>query len=179
MNRPTWDDYFFEVVKAVSKRASCNRGRSGCVIVKDNHILVTGYVGAPPGFSHCDEIGHDLEVRFRVDSNTDLSLAEKFSKVALQENYSVHCIRTIHAEENALLQAARQGIALEGSTLYCTMTPCRSCAMRIVRVGILKVFAERKYNRPKESEEIFKRAKIELIHKFNEVVEYPISIKKT
>lgn len=181
--RPTWNEYFFEAVHAIAKRASCDRGHSGCVIVKDNQILVTGYVGAPPGFDHCDEVGHEMEERVRyiepgiVIFNPTMSEPSGYT---FNENLrrfempkSQHCIRTLHAEENAILQAARQGIALLGASMYCTMTPCRTCAMKIVRVGIVKVYAEFKYHAGNASEEIFKRAGIELYHKNGEVVSYP------
>ena len=110
--RPSWDVYFMDLAHSVSKRATCDRGRSGCVIVRDKQILVTGYVGSPRGLPHCDEAGH-------------------FFKKVIHEDGSVtqHCMRTVHAEQNAIAQAARRGIGLDRSTLYCRMTPCRVCAM--------------------------------------------------
>jgi deoxycytidylate deaminase len=104
-DRPSWDDYFMEVMEAISKRATCDRGRSGCVIVKDKQILVTGYVGSPKGLPHCDEVGH----QFKKMINEDGSISE-------------HCVRTVHAEQNAICQAAKRGIAIDGATLYCRMT---------------------------------------------------------
>jgi len=143
--RPTWDEYFFEVMNAVSERATCDRGKSGCVIVRDNQILCTGYVGAPPHFPDCYEAGHKL-IKVKNDDGTE----------------SEHCVRTIHAEENAILQAARMGIALEGATLYCKMTPCERCARMIMRVGIKKVKCLKKYHRGQWTEKAFKKAKIKL-----------------
>lgn len=156
--RPSWDDYFFEIVHAISKRATCNRGRSGAVVVRENQIIVTGYVGAPPGLPSCDEEGHIVS----IVKNSDGTESE-------------HCIRTIHAEQNSILQAARQGVSLKNATMYCTMTPCRTCAMSIIRVGIKKVFAERLYHIEKDVEdvgELFKQAGIELEHKYDETIEY-------
>ena len=153
--RPNWDDYFFGFMEAASKRATCDRGRSGCVIVRDNHILVSGYVGAPKGLPHCDEVGHKFITIIHEDR-------EK----------SLHCIRTAHAEQNAICQAAKLGIALEGSTLYCRMTPCRSCTQMIINCGISKVFCERKYQLALESEEMFDMAGIEYEYKFNEEQKY-------
>lgn len=143
--RPSWDEYFTEVSRVVAKRATCDRGRSGCVIVKDKHILTTGYVGSPPGFPHCDEVGHLMKTNVHADGSG-----------------SQHCIRTVHAEQNAIAMAAKLGIPLEGATLYCKMTPCRLCAMLIASVGIVRVVAEKKYHAGKESEEVFNAAKIRL-----------------
>jgi len=156
MSRPGWDAYFLKFVETAALRATCDRGRSGCVIVKGNRILVTGYVGAPSGFPDCDEAGHLIE------------------KVTHQDGtVSEHCKRTIHAEQNAILQAARMGIALEESTLYCSMTPCRDCAMSIVQVGIVRVVCLNKYHQGKISEEIFKWANIELVFANDSIVKYP------
>jgi dCMP deaminase len=100
-NRPSWDDYFLGIADSVSKRATCDRGKSGCVIVKDKQILVTGFVGSPAGFAHCDDIGHQIK-----------RLTHEDGKV------TEHCMRTIHAEQNAICQAAKQGISIEGATIY-------------------------------------------------------------
>lgn len=151
----SWDDYFLGIMHAVAARATCDRGRSGCVITKNNRILVSGYVGSIPGSEECDVVGHLLEKVIHPDGSI-----------------SEHCHRTIHSEQNAIYQAARTGIVLEGSTLYCTMTPCMRCAMAIVQVGIVKVVCEKKYHQGKISEDIFKQAKIELVFKHDEIVKY-------
>ncbi len=153
--RPSWDEYFMEVMEAVAKRATCDRGRSGCVIAKDNQILVTGYVGSPKGFPHCDEVGHDL-------------------RKALHEDGTItqHCVRTVHAEQNAICQAAKRGISIDGATLYCRMTPCRTCAMLIINCGIKRVVCQRKYRGGEESEEMFKIARVKIEFKFDEVEQY-------
>ncbi|MDP2237303.1 MAG: cytidine/deoxycytidylate deaminase family protein [Bacteroidales bacterium] len=153
--RPSWDEYFLKLADSVASRATCDRGRSGCVIVKDKQILVTGYVGSPRGLPHCDEVGHLM-------------------KKVIHEDGSVtqHCVRTVHAEQNAITQAARRGIALEGSTLYCRMTPCRTCAMLIINCGIERVVCERKYHAGIESEAMFAEANVKLEFVFDEIQQY-------
>ena len=151
--RPSWDEYFMELANTASKRATCDRGRSGCVIVKDRQLLVTGYVGSPSGLPHCDEVGHLF--RKSIDANGHISN---------------HCVRTVHAEQNAICQAARRGIALDGATIYCRMTPCRTCAMLIINCGIKRVVCERKYHAGAESEELLRQAGVE-IEFFNDEIE--------
>jgi dCMP deaminase len=153
--RPSWDEYFIELAHSVSKRATCDRGRSGCVIVRDKQILVTGYVGSPRGLAHCDDVGH-------------------YFKKVIHDDGSVtqHCVRTVHAEQNAITQAARRGIALDGATLYCRMTPCRTCAMLIINCGIERVVCEKKYHAGTESEQLFREAGIKLEYFSEEVMEY-------
>ena len=153
--RPTWDEYFMEIAHTVSKRATCDRGRSGCVIVKDKQILVTGYVGSPNGLPHCDDVGHQMKKMLHEDGSV-----------------SEHCVRTVHAEQNAICQAAKRGIALEGSTLYCRMTPCRVCAMLIINCGIKRVVCEKKYHAGAESEEMFDKAGVSLEFFSEEVLRY-------
>ena len=154
--RPTWDEYFMEVTEAISKRATCDRGRSGCIIAKDKQILVTGYVGSPVGFPHCDDVGHLMKKTIHEDGKI-----------------SDHCVRTVHAEQNAICQAAKRGVSLDGSTVYCRMTPCRVCAMLLINSGIKRVVAERKYHAGKESELMFKKAGVKLEYVFkNETVKY-------
>ena len=143
--RPSWDEYFIRLVDEVASRATCDRGRSGCVIVRDKRILCTGYVGSPPGLPHCDEAGH-------------------YMKKMVDEDGTVrnHCVRTIHAEQNAICQAARYGLSLEGTTLYCTMEPCRVCAMLITSVGIKRVVPKRRYHAAQDTRDLFAEAGIEL-----------------
>ncbi len=151
--RPSWDEYFIGMADAVSKRATCDRGRSGCVIVKNRQMLVTGYVGSPKGLPHCDEVGHF----FKKVNHDDGTITQ-------------HCVRTVHAEQNAICQAAKLGIALDGSTLYCRMTPCRTCAMLIINCGIKRVVCEKRYHSATESEEMFKEVGIKLDY-FSEDIE--------
>ena len=153
--RPSWDEYFMEVANAVAKRATCDRGRSGCVIARDKQILVTGYVGSPRGLSHCDEVGHLLKQVTHEDGRV-----------------SQHCMRTVHAEQNAICQAARLGIGLAGATLYCHMTPCRTCAMLIINCGIVRVVCQRKYHDGGDTEKMFEQAGVRLQFVIDEVQEY-------
>lgn len=142
--RPSWDEYFMNIAAQVASRATCDRGRSGCVIARNKQILTTGYVGSPIGLPHCDEIGHQLHRVTDEDGHV-----------------SQHCIRTTHAEQNAICQAAKLGIALDGATLYCKMTPCYVCAKMIINVGIKRVVCEKDYHVGDLSKEIFKQAGVE------------------
>ncbi|PKL24990.1 MAG: cell division protein DedD [Spirochaetae bacterium HGW-Spirochaetae-3] len=153
--RPSWDEYFMEVCRAIAKRATCDRGRSGCVIARDNQILATGYVGSPSGLPHCDEVGHQFRKTVHEDG------AE-----------TTHCVRSVHAEQNAICQAARRGIAIGGATLYCKMTPCRACAMMIINCGIGRVVCEKKYHAGAESEEMFREVGISVEYEEDEVERY-------
>ncbi len=152
--RPSWDEYFMEVARAIAKRATCDRGRSGCVIARDKQILVTGYVGSPVGFPHCDDVGHQLKKVIHEDGTI-----------------TQHCVRTVHAEQNAICQAARLGISIEGGTLYCKMTPCRTCAMLLINCGIKRVVCERRYHAGAESEEMFKQAGISIEYMYPDEIE--------
>jgi dCMP deaminase len=153
--RPSWDDYFLELANAASSRATCDRGKSGCVIVRDKQVLATGYVGSPAGLPHCDDVGHLM-------------------KKVIQENgeISEHCLRTVHAEQNAICQAAKRGVSIEGATVYTRMTPCRTCAMLLINCGIKKVVCERKYQLAEESEQLLAEAGIELVYKYDGRQEY-------
>lgn len=155
MPRPSWDEYFIGLTRSVAERATCDRGKSGCVIVKDKRILSTGYVGSPPGMPHCDEVGHLMK------------------KILDEEgNMTSHCVRTIHAEQNAIMQAAKFGISIEGSTIYVKMEPCAICAKMIVAAGIKRVVTEKRYHAGKETRELFRQAGIELMVLNDEVEEY-------
>lgn len=147
--RPTWDEYFMNIARAVGSRATCDRGRTGCVLVKDKHIISTGYVGAPAGCQSCDDVGHEMHTVLQDDGTQ-----------------SKHCIRTTHNEQNAIVQAARFGVSTDGSTLYCMMTPCYTCAKLIINAGIKRVVAEKDYHAGTRSKEIFKEAgvKFELLN---------------
>jgi dCMP deaminase len=153
--RPSWDEYFLHVADTVAQRATCDRGRSGCVIVKEKQILVTGYVGSPSGLPHCDDVGHQMKKTIHEDGSI-----------------TNHCVRTVHAEQNAICQAAKRGIALENATLYCRMTPCRVCAMLIINCGIKRVVCEKKYHAGAESEEMFVIAGVKLEFVSEEVMQY-------
>lgn len=153
--RPTWDEYFMEIAHTVSKRATCDRGRSGCVIARDRQLLVSGYVGSPIGLPHCDDVGHQMKKVVHEDGSE-----------------TMHCVRTVHAEQNAICQAAKLGISLEGATLYCRMTPCRTCAMLIINCGIRRVVCEKKYHAGAESERMFMMAGVLLEYFSDEILKY-------
>ena len=121
----------------------------------DHQLLVTGYVGAPAGLPHCDEVGHQLKRLVHEDGAV-----------------TTHCVRTVHAEQNAICQASRRGIAIEGATLYCRMTPCRTCAMLIINCGIVRVVSEKRYHDAKDSEEMFAKAGVALEYVIDETARY-------
>ncbi len=143
--RPSWDDYFLGLVDEVATRATCDRGKSGSVVVRDKRIICTGYVGSPSGMPHCDDAGHDFKQVIDDDGTT-----------------RQHCVRTVHAEQNAIVQAARYGLQLEGTTLYCSMEPCRVCAMLIASTGITRVVARKRYHAGGDTPEILTAAGVTL-----------------
>jgi dCMP deaminase len=112
--RPSWDDYFIAIARAVATRSTCSRRSVGAVIVRDKRILATGYNGAPAGLRHCDHTrGGDL--------------------------INGHCLRSTHAEQNAIVQAARYGIAIEAASLYITDQPCLTCVKSLINAGVRRV----------------------------------------
>ncbi len=153
--RPSWDEYFLRVSDVVADRATCNRGEAGCVIAKNKRILTTGYVGAPAGLPHCSEVGHQIKEVTHEDGTE-----------------SKHCVRTTHAEQNAIVQAARLGVSVEGATLYCKMTPCYTCAKMIINAGIERVVAKKDYHASQDTKKIFKEAGVKLEILNNEVEQY-------
>ena len=151
-----WDEYYINMLDAVAERATCNRGKSGCIITQNNRIIVNGYVGSPEGLEHCDDAGHlMIEIRH------------------INGEVRKHCARTIHAEANAIGFAAKYGISLNGSTIYVNMTPCPYiCAPLIIAAGINKVICRYKYHAGSYSEELFKKANVELIFMNDKTLEY-------
>jgi dCMP deaminase len=143
--RPNWDEYFMEIVKSVSSRATCDRGRTACVIVKDKRILCTGYVGSPIGLPHCDEAGHLYETRYDANGKK-----------------TEHCIRTIHAEQNAIAQAARYGIPIDGATIYMKLEPCFWCVKQMINAGIKRVVCLKRYHGAELSRKALKEAGVRL-----------------
>lgn len=143
--RPDWDEYFMEILDTVAKRANCDRGRGAAVIVKNKRIMCTGYVGAPAGLATCDEIGHLIK----------LSYDERGGE-------HKHCVRTTHAEANAIAQAARHGIAIDGSTIYVFMEPCLDCAKLAINAGIKRVVCKKRYHAGHDSRQMLKDAGVEL-----------------
>ncbi len=119
MSRPSWDEYFMQVAFVVATRATCPRRSVGAVIVLDKRILATGYNGAPRGLAHCTEVGCHI--------------------------VAGHCIRALHAEQNAILQAAMNGVSTRGATVYVTCQPCNHCAKMIINAGIERVVFQGDY----------------------------------
>jgi dCMP deaminase len=113
MKRPNWDEYFLKLAMLASERATCPRMHCGCVLVKDKNVIATGYNGSIPGDDHCEDAGCLL-----VDN---------------------HCVRTVHAEMNALIQAARRGNAVNGATAYVTNMPCTTCSKSLITAGVKRV----------------------------------------
>ena len=154
--RPDWDHFWIMVADTYSRRSTCDRGRSGCVIVFNNQILTAGYVGSRPGEPHCDDVGHDF-----------YDFTDKNGKVTQR------CKRTLHAEQNAIIQAETRRVLLEGTTLYCRMTPCAErCAPLIIKHHIARVVCERVYRYGAETEVMFKEYNIELVYLNNEIQKY-------
>lgn len=153
--RPSWDEYFMKITEMIGMRATCDRGRSGCVITLDNRLIAAGYVGSPIGLPHCDEVGHEMHTVIHEDGTK-----------------TQHCIRTTHAEQNAICEAARMGTALNGATLYCKMTPCYVCAKMIINAGIKRVVAAQDYHAGTRSKEIFKDAGVEYVLLDDKITEY-------
>ena len=156
--RQTIDNYFLDIVKVIGSRGTCDRGKAGCIIVKDKQILSTGYVGSPKGSEHCDDIGHEFHTTITKENG--------------EIRETQHCIRTTHAEQNAICQAAKNGIAIKDSTIYCTMVPCYTCAKMIINSGIIRVIAEYDYQLSENTKNIFKSAKIDLIIINNKTLNY-------
>ena len=145
MSRPSWDEYFMELAKVVAKRSTCIRQKVGAIIVKDKRILATGYNGAPSGMDHCLDIGC-LREKLKVPSGERQELC-----------------RGLHAEQNAIIQAAKFGICIEGSILYTTHCPCITCAKMIINAGIKKVVYGKEYA-DKRGLELLKEAGIEVVY---------------
>jgi len=142
--RPPWDDYFMEIARVVAKRSTCLRRSVGALVVLEKRILTTGYNGAPTGLAHCLEIG---------------CLREKMG-VPSGERHEL--CRGLHAEQNAIIQAAVWGISIKGATLYVTCQPCALCAKMLINAGIKKIVYEGEY--PDElSMELLKEAGIEVV----------------
>ena len=125
IERPSSDDYFMEIASVVAKRSTCLRNQVGALFVKNKRILSTGYNGAPSGLEHCDTVGCARE---GVASGTHHELC-----------------RAVHAEQNAIIQAALHGISIEGATLYCTHQPCILCAKMMINARVTKVVYQLSY----------------------------------
>lgn len=144
--RPSWDEYYLAMLPMVGARATCNRGKSGAIIVgQRKNIIGTGYVGSPAGLAHCDDEGHDFQY---------------VAKDETLKEHKQHCVRTVHAEMNAIFNAAKAGATLNEATLYCTMAPCFRCAMAIIQVGIKRVVALNDYQ--SAAKDMLKQAEVKL-----------------
>lgn len=125
--RPSWDEYFFQIARQVATRSTCLRRQVGAVIVKDKRILASGYNGAPSGVVHCLEVGC-LREELGIPSGERHELC-----------------RALHAEQNAIVQAALHGVKIEGASVYCTHQPCSLCAKMIINAGIVEVYYDNGY----------------------------------
>lgn len=135
--RASWDQYFMSIALQVATRSTCDRKHVGAVVVRDKMILATGYNGSIRGLPHCDEDGHLME--------------------------DGHCVRTVHAEANALVQAARNGVAVDGGSIYVTASPCFHCYKMIANAGLRRIgFGE--FYRDQRIFELSERLGIELVH---------------
>jgi len=130
MARPSWDEYFMEITRLVVSRSTCLRRQVGAVIVKDKKILATGYNGAPSGLPHCLEVGC-LREEMGIPSGERHELC-----------------RGLHAEQNAIIQAAYYGVSINGATLYCTNLPCIICTKMLINAGIARVVYGQGYADP-------------------------------
>lgn len=142
--RPNWDEYFMEIAELVKTRSTCLRRQVGAVIVKENRILTTGYNGVPPKVEHCEKVG---------------CLREKLNVPSGQRH---ELCRALHAEQNAVIQAAKNGIPIDGSTIYITAQPCIICAKILIASGIQRIVFKGDY--PDElSFEMLKESEIEVV----------------
>ncbi len=122
-SRASWDEYFMNIAREVATRSTCDRKHVGAVIVRDRSILATGYNGSIRGLPHCDDVGHLMD--------------------------EGHCVRTVHAEANAICQAAKNGVRIDGAGIYVTASPCWSCFRLIVNGGIVRIVFGEFYRDPK------------------------------
>ncbi|PKN13569.1 MAG: cytidine deaminase [Deltaproteobacteria bacterium HGW-Deltaproteobacteria-4] len=130
MNRPSWDEYFMEIARLVASRSTCLRRQVGAVMVKDKNILATGYNGTPSGIRHCSEVGC-LRQQMNVPSGERHELC-----------------RGLHAEQNAIIQAAKHGVNIDGAVLYCTHSPCIICSKMLINSGVKRIVCTDGYPDP-------------------------------
>jgi dCMP deaminase len=156
MTRKSKDVYFSEIADLVSTRSTCLRNNVGAVIVKDSQILSTGYNGAPKGLPHCEELGGCMRAKMNVPSGTHHELC-----------------RGLHAEQNAIIQAAYHGVSVKGAKLYCTTQPCSICIKMIINAGITEVIYMEPYQDKlaielvEQSDLIFRQVEIDRQHSIN------------
>jgi len=128
--RPSWSEYFTNITRMVAKRSTCLRRAVGAVLVKDKRILATRYNGAPAGLKHCEEVGC-----LRMDASIPSGVRHELC-------------RGLHAEQNAIIQAAYHGVSIVGSTLYCTNKPCVICSKMMINSGVKRIIYEEGYDDP-------------------------------
>lgn len=126
--RMSWDEYFMEMAKLAAKRSTCLRRTVGAVIVQDKHVVATGYNGAPKGIPHCSELGGCYRTAHNISSGERHELC-----------------RALHAEQNAIIQAATYAQSIEGASIYITHQPCVICAKMIINAGIKRIIVDRGY----------------------------------
>ncbi len=143
--RPDWNEYFMSIAILISQRSTCIRRKVGAIIVKDKRILSTGYNGVPTGIKHCSEIGC-LREKLKIPSGKMHELC-----------------RGLHAEQNAIIQAAYHGVGIKGADLYCTNQPCVICTKMIINAGIENIYYKDPYH-DELSIEMLKETDISLIH---------------
>ncbi|MCK4422143.1 cytidine/deoxycytidylate deaminase family protein [candidate division WOR-3 bacterium] len=148
MSRPSWDEYFMKITELVASRSTCLRRQVGAVLVRNKRILTTGYNGPPAGIEHCDKRGGCLRDELNIPSGERMELS-----------------RAIHAEQNAIIQAAKMGISIENSTLYVTTHPCFTCAKMLINAGVKKIIYKEGYP-DSFSKGILKEAQVE-VKQFN------------
>ena len=125
--RPSWDEYFLSIVNDVATPSTCRRRKVGAILVKDKRIIATGYNGGPSGLAHCLDIGCMRE------------------KLGIPSGQQHELCRGVHAEQNAIIQAARHGVHTDGSTLYCTTQPCVQCTKMLINAGVKEIVFEQGY----------------------------------
>lgn len=156
MSRPSWDAYFMDLAEMVSSRSTCNRKHVGAVIVQDRRMIASGYNGSIPGGPHCDDVGHDMMGQHCVhcgvirEKATEGCTSVKApynpqSGVVDHEWEGGNCVRTVHAEVNAIVQAAHLGVSTKGATLYTNTYPCWPCMKVILTAGIARVIYDSDY----------------------------------
>lgn len=136
--RPSWGDYFMTIAHAAAARSTCDRKHVGCVLVVNRQIIATGYNGSVPGAEHCDDVGHDM--------------------------VNGHCVRTVHAEVNAVAQAAARGVSTKGAIAYVNTYPCWSCFKALAAAGIVVVYYDDAYREDPRVDAEYKRGGMKVRH---------------
>lgn len=136
--RPDWDTYFMKIANDVAARSTCDRAFVGALLVREKRILTTGFNGSPAGLDHCEDKGHLM-----VDG---------------------HCVRTIHAEANAIIQAALHGVSTKDATCYVTHFPCLNCSKMLINAGVTRIVYENEYRIDEIALQFLQGANVELVH---------------